>query len=104
MQEYLEESRKLPKPQQVSSLINLLAGGGAVSAFTAAAAGAPLAAGTAPNGGAPLMSQQSPRGMDPKFPLHVQIHNPTSARAALIALTGRVLIAFVVVSALSLKT
>ena len=41
------------------------------------------------------------RGVDPKYPLHVQLHNPTSARSALITLTGRVLVAFVVVSALS---
>jgi ATP-dependent metalloprotease len=43
----------------------------------------------------------SGRGLDPKNPLYVQLHNPTSARSAIISLTGRVLIAFVVVSGIS---
>jgi len=52
-------------------------------------------------GGAGALGQQSVRGQDPRSPIYVQLQNPTSARAALIALTGRVLIAFVVVSAIS---
>jgi hypothetical protein len=41
------------------------------------------------------------RGSDPKFPLHVQMHSPTSGRMALFTLARQVLIAFVVVSALT---
>jgi ATP-dependent metalloprotease len=41
------------------------------------------------------------RGSDAKHPLYVQMHNPASGRAALITLARQVLIAFVVVSALT---
>ena len=40
-------------------------------------------------------------GTDPKYPLHVQMHNPTSGRMALFTLARQVLIAFVVVSAVT---
>jgi ATP-dependent metalloprotease len=87
--DYVEESRKMTKPQQVAGLMNLLGGGGAagMGSMSAAMAG----------GGSHALQ----RGIDPKLPLHVQLHNPTSTRAALFSLAGRVLIAFVVVSALS---
>jgi ATP-dependent metalloprotease len=86
--EYVQESRKLTKPEQVAGMMNLLSGGAASSGMLGAA-------------GASMASGSLSRGTDPKFPMHVQLHNPTSTRQALIALTGRVLIAFVVVSALS---
>ena len=92
--EYLEDSRKLPKAKQVAGLQTLLTGAGGIGA---AGLGG-LAAGAMAS---PQLGSGLQRGMDPKFPLHVQLHNPTSARAAFITLTGRVLIAFVVVSALS---
>lgn len=92
LKEYIEESRKLTKQEQVSGLLNILTGGSGATAFAGLGA---LAT------GAPAGAMQQVRGTDPKFPLHVQMHNPTSTRAALVALTGRVLIAFVVVSALS---
>jgi len=41
------------------------------------------------------------RGVDPKYPLHVQTHPTGSGRMALLNLTRQVLIAFVVVSALT---
>jgi len=41
------------------------------------------------------------RGVDPKFPLHVQMHNPTSGRAAFFGLVRQVAIAFIFVSAAS---
>ncbi len=40
-------------------------------------------------------------GTDPKYPLHVQMHNPTSGRMALLNIARQVLIAFVVVSAIT---
>jgi hypothetical protein len=87
--DYVEESRKMTKPQQVAGLMNLLGGGGAAGMGSM---------GAAMTGGG---FQALQRGVDPKDPLHVQLHNPTSTRAALFSLAGRVLIAFVVVSALS---
>lgn len=85
---FVEESRKRTKGEQIAGLLNLLSGGMAAGLGTRAV-------------GAGAAGVLAARGNDPKFPLHVQLHNPTSTRAALIALTGRVLIAFVVVSALS---
>jgi ATP-dependent metalloprotease len=94
LQEFITESRNTQpppsKPQQVAALLNLLQGGGM------GAAGAGMMGGAAAASGGALS-----RGVDPKFPLHVQLYNPSSAKSALLALTGRVLIAFVVVSALS---
>jgi ATP-dependent metalloprotease len=92
LNEFAEESRTLTKQEQASGLLNILTGGSGATTFAglgAVAAGAPAAA------------MQQVRGTDSKYPLHVQMHNPTSTRSALVALTGRVLIAFVVVSALS---
>lgn len=89
---FVEESRKRTKAEQVAGLMNLLGGGGAAGMAAVGAGSASVLAG----GGASVA-----RGNSAKYPLHVQMHNPTSTRAALIALTGRVLIAFVVVSALS---
>jgi ATP-dependent metalloprotease len=91
IREFSEESRKLTKPEQAAGLMRLLTSGGA-SALPGLGA-------TASSGMGMALSQT--RGTDPKLPLHVQLHNPTSTKAALIALTGRVLIAFVVVSAMS---
>ncbi|GFH44062.1 ATP-dependent metalloprotease [Chaetoceros tenuissimus] len=42
-----------------------------------------------------------PRGADPKHPLHVQMQTPQSGRMALLTLAKQVLIAFVVVSAIT---
>lgn len=88
---FLEQSRKRTKGEQVAGLIDLLHGGAGAAGMTAMAGASPLGGGA----GGPAL------GNSPKHPVHVQMHNPTSTRAALIALTGRVLIAFVVVSALS---
>ena len=91
--EYLEDSRKLPKSKQVAGLQSFLTGGGAGAAGLGGLAAGAMAS--------PQVASGLQRGLDPKYPLHVQLHNPTSARAAFITLTGRVLIAFVVISALS---
>lgn len=91
LKEFAEDARKLTKQEQVSGLLNMITGGAGATGFAGfggVAAGSSAAALQA-------------RGTDAKYPLHVQMHNPTSTRAALVALTGRVLIAFVVVSALS---
>ena len=84
--EYSQEAKKRTKSEQVSGLMNLIGGGGSVG----------MAAGLGAGSGSALA-----RGNSAQFPLHVQMHNPTSTRAAVIGLAGRVLIAFVVVSALS---
>ena len=90
LNEFVQDARKLTKQEQVVGLQQLLSTGAiGVASMGAAAVSSP----------AGLL--QHNRGSDAKFPLHVQLHNPTSTRAALMALTGRVLIAFVVVSALS---
>jgi ATP-dependent metalloprotease len=91
LKELTDESRNLSKQEQVSSLLNELTGGAGATAF----------AGLGAYGAGSSAAASLSRGTDPKYPLHVQMHNPTSTRAALVALTGRVLIAFVVISALS---
>eukprot|EP00526_Cylindrotheca_closterium_P006785 CAMPEP_0113630652 /NCGR_PEP_ID=MMETSP0017_2-20120614/15928_1 /TAXON_ID=2856 /ORGANISM="Cylindrotheca closterium" /LENGTH=748 /DNA_ID=CAMNT_0000541129 /DNA_START=54 /DNA_END=2300 /DNA_ORIENTATION=- /assembly_acc=CAM_ASM_000147 len=92
LKELVEDSRNMSKQEQASSLLGALTGGSGAAGFAGLGAlGSSSASAT----------MQQGRGTDPKYPLHVQMHNPTSTRAALVALTGRVLIAFVVVSALS---
>ena len=94
---FAEESQKLKKADQVTGLMSVLAGGG----ISAGLAGGGAGMGAFGGGGPGALSSHATRGSDPKFPVHVQLHNPTSTRSALFALTGRVLIAFVVVSAMS---
>ena len=94
-----DEARQLNKQEQVASMMNFLtSSGGASLAASSKIPGAMVGAGGL---GGSLGAVGSGRGLDPKNPLFVQLHNPTSARSALISLTGRVLIAFVVVSAIS---
>jgi ATP-dependent metalloprotease len=93
---FAKDSRQLTKQEQVMGVMNLLTGGGAAAVGSFAGMG-----GRGMMGGAAALGGGGYRGQDPKNPLYVQLHNPTSARAALIGLTGRVLIAFVVVSAIS---
>jgi len=97
--EFLNEHRQLTKQEQVTGVMNLLTRGGAASLAGSSRIGGMMggAGGLAGGLGAAGMG----KGMDPKNPLYVQLHNPTSARSAFISLTGRVLIAFVVVSAIS---
>lgn len=99
IQGYFDETRQLTKQEQVSSMMNLLTGSGGAS--LAASSKLPGMMGGAGGLGGSVGAVGSGRGLDPKNPLFVQLHNPTSARSALISLTGRVLIAFVVVSAIS---
>mmetsp|Transcript_10202 Transcript_10202/g.23898 ORF Transcript_10202/g.23898 Transcript_10202/m.23898 type:complete len:793 (+) Transcript_10202:126-2504(+) len=99
MQGYINETRQLTKQEQVNGVMNLLtSGGGASMASSSKFAG--MIGGPGGMGGN-LAAAGSGRGLDPKNPLFVQLHNPTSTRSAIISLTGRVLIAFVVISAIS---
>jgi len=93
---YLDETRQLTKQEQVKSMMNFLTSSGGTS--LASSSKLPGFGGSGVVGGH-LGSLGG--GLDPKNPLFVQLHNPTSTRSALISLTGRVLIAFVVVSAIS---
>jgi len=95
----VDETRQLTKQEQVSSMIHLLARGSEMTSSNLSKLTGAIGGATGPGGG--LGTSGSGRGLDPKNPLYVQLHNPTSARSALISLTGRVLIAFVVVSAIS---
>ncbi|KAG7352760.1 ATP-dependent metalloprotease FtsH [Nitzschia inconspicua] len=95
---YSTESRQMSKQEQVIGMMNVLMGGGTAAAGSMAAMGAGRGF---MSGGAAALAGGGLRGQDPKNPVYVQIYNPTSARAAFISLTGRVLIAFVVVSAIS---
>eukprot|EP00934_Nitzschia_sp_Nitz4_P004798 Nitzschia sp. Nitz4//scaffold10_size219509//103934//106425//NITZ4_001429-RA/size219509-augustus-gene-0.245-mRNA-1//1//CDS//3329532923//4788//frame0 len=90
----IEESRTRTKGDQASALMQFLHGGG-MGVPGMASLGAAGSTAASRMGG--LMG--SARGTDPKVPLHVQLHNPTSTRVALITLAGRVLIAFGVVYA-----
>jgi len=105
LQEFLKDHRQLTKQEQVHGVMNLLASGGpaSVAAGVAGSSRAMLGGSGTGTGGfaGGLAAAGSGRGLDPKNPLYVQLHNPTSARSAIISLTGRVLIAFVVVSAIS---
>lgn len=84
---------KASKPQQVDQLLSILmsAGGGA-----AAAAGVLNSPGAAALGGPGAILA---RGSDPKYPLHVEMHQGTSVRGAILGLVGRVVLTLVVVSA-----
>eukprot|EP00536_Pseudo-nitzschia_multiseries_P014716 jgi/Psemu1/320707/estExt_fgenesh1_pm.C_7590001 len=96
--------------EQVHAFSNLLASGGP-SALAAIGSGSGsrslllggggIGGGAFPAAAAAAGSSAAGRGLDPKNPLYVQLHNPTSARSAILSLTGRVLVAFVVVSAIS---
>jgi len=96
---YVEETRQLTKQEQVNSMMNLLTRSGGANLMSSSKIPGMLG-GAGGLGGNPGVIG-SGRGLDPKNPLFVQLHNPTSARSAIISLTGRVLIAFVVVSAIS---
>lgn len=96
LQDFMEETRQMTKQEQVNTMMGLLTNSG--GAAMAASSKFPGMVGGA---GGSLAAVGGGKGMDPKNPLYVQLHNPTSARSALISLTGRVLIAFVVVSAIS---
>ncbi len=87
---------KTNKTIVATKVIQILSG----ATGTAAAAGLASTAGV---GAAATLSPgiSSILGTDPKYPLHVQMHNPTSGRVALFTLARQVLIAFVVVSAIS---
>jgi len=82
---------KMNKAAQVTAAMQIVAGSAAASSSSAMEAGA--AAGLTSLGGA--------RGADTKYPLHVQVQNTASGRMALFTLARQVLIAFVVVSALT---
>jgi len=99
IQGYIDKSRQMTKQEQVNTMMNFLTSSGGAS--LAANANLPGMMGGAGGLAGNLGAVGSGRGLDPKNPLFVQLHNPTSARSALISLTGRVLIAFVVVSAIS---
>mmetsp|Transcript_31539 Transcript_31539/g.36167 ORF Transcript_31539/g.36167 Transcript_31539/m.36167 type:complete len:787 (+) Transcript_31539:180-2540(+) len=105
MKAYIDESRQLTKQEQVTGMMNLImrstSGGGA--SLAAGVGQSSKFAGLMGAGGlgGSVGADGSSRGLEPKNPLYVQLHNPTSARSAIISLTGRVLIAFVVVSAIS---
>lgn len=97
---FVDETRPLKKQEQVGNMMNLLTSSGGAS-LAAASKFPGMAGGAGGLGGGLAAVGQGGKGLDPKNPLYVQLHNPTSARSALISLTGRVLIAFVVVSAIS---
>ena len=95
--------RKMTKQAIATRVMQILSGvGGGHNANTNVLLGAAASniggmgsAATGALGGVGMM------GTDPKYPLHVQMHNPTSGRMALFTLARHVLIAFVVVSAVT---
>jgi len=103
-EEFVASTRQMTKQEQVGTLMNMLSRGavGAAAFQGGQAALGSSAGGFVGGGGAGgFPGSALGRGQDSKNPLFVQIQSPTSARAALIGLLGRVLIAFVVVSAIS---
>jgi len=89
-------SKKKNKVTVATEVMQILSGMG-MGMGSAATAGA-MGMGMGMGGGA-LGSM--PRGTDPKYPLHVQMSSPTSGRMAILTLAKQVLIAFVVVSAIT---
>lgn len=86
LQSLQEETKGLTKEKQVAATLSVLRNPALLGALGSSAASA-----------APALT----RGFNSKSPLHVQVHNPTSARSAMWTLARHVLVAFVVVSALS---
>jgi ATP-dependent metalloprotease len=82
-----EGKSKMSKAALATQTMQILSGG-AVS-------------GVSGGGGGVGLGMLGARGSDAKHPLYVQMHNPASGRTALITLARQVLIAFVVVSALT---
>jgi len=95
-----QEQSKTGKAEQVEQLLSILHSSGGVSMMHPSMMGG--------GGGTPGFLQQGggsmggmiPRGTDPKYPLHVEMHQSTNAKTALLSLFGRVVITLVVVSAL----
>lgn len=104
----VEGGKKLTKPAMATRVMQILSGGGhghghAVNpnALLGAAGNVGMGSVGGGVGAASAMGGMGMMGTDPKYPLHVQMHNPTSGRMALFTLARQVLIAFVVVSAVT---
>merc|ERR1712238_635250 len=83
---------KITKSAQATKVMQILSGVG----------GASVGGGAAGMGATGIMGGiAGTRGTDPRHPLHVQMHSPNGGRIALFTLARHVLIAFVVVSALT---
>ena len=91
------EGKKMTKSEQATAAMQIVAGAG-VSAAGAIGTGSAAAASLGATAG---LGSGSIRGTDPRYPLHVQMHTPNSGRMALFTLARHVLVAFVVVSALT---
>jgi len=89
--------KKMTKTMQATAAMQIVAGAGPSTALSGGSVGG--GGGAMLGGGA--ASIMSTRGSDPKNPIFVQTHNPSSTRVALFTLARHVLIAFVVVSALT---
>lgn len=98
---YFDESRRLTKQEQINGMLNLIVRNSGGTSSLASGIGQVSKFPGLMGAGGNVGVSGSGRGLDPKNPLYVQLHNPTSARSAIISLTGRVLIAFVVVSGIS---
>lgn len=91
------EGKKMTKGEQATAAMQIVAGAG-ISAAGAIGTGSAAAASFGATAG---LGSGSIRGNDPRYPLHVQMHAPNSGRMALFTLARHVLVAFVVVSALT---
>lgn len=89
------EGKKMNKSQQATAAMQIVAGAG-VSAAGAMGTGAASSLGATAG-----LGSGSLRGSEPRYPLHVQMHSPNSGRLAVLTLARHVLVAFVVVSALT---
>jgi len=87
LQELSLQTKGLSKAKQVSAALNIL--------------GNPIGLGGAAGGAGALGAAAASRGLDPKAPLYVQLQNSVSARSAMFTLARHVLVAFLVVSALT---
>lgn len=91
------EGKKMTKSEQATAAMQIIAGAG-VAATGSMATGSAAAASLGATAG---LGAGSGRGTDPRYPLHVQMHNPNSGRLAFFTLARHVLVAFVVVSAVT---
>jgi len=88
--------KKMTKTMQATAAMQIVAGAG-----PSMVSGGTVGGGSGGMLGGGAASIMSSRGSDPKNPIFVQTHNPSSTKMALFTLARHVLIAFVVVSALT---
>jgi len=93
-QDWTMEKERMSTAERVQTMLQFLQQQTPSNALLGAA-GYNAAGGASSGSGMGVLS----RGADPKFPVHVEIHQPTNARAAILSFVGRTVLLLVAVSA-----